>query len=185
MQKYEKLFNIKSKIMQNERYNIMDTAIVKSNLYRMHKLTHRLEQAEVQLQAFFPIDTAAFNPDALSVEMALFLDGFRARFADLQDMLGNAMFKTIALMDEDENPAREMTTRERTALMEKRGLIEIDQWHRIREVRNGFAHEYPDEHVEKATLLNHAWELVPVLLAVSKAVSDYCKINYGINVDKE
>jgi hypothetical protein len=50
---------------------------------------------------------------------ALLLDGFRARFSDLQDMPGRTMFKTIAQLDQDEIPELELTTRERIAPIDK------------------------------------------------------------------
>lgn len=110
----------------------------------------------------------------------MLLDGFRARFSDLQDMLGRTMFKTIALLDEDEMSGIEMTTRERIALMEKRGLLDGDRWQDIREVRNSFAHEYPDEDAEKAANLNAAWQHAPVVLSVSHAVAEYLRDKHGI-----
>ena len=90
------------------------------------------------------------------------------------------MFKTIARMDEDEVPGREMTTRERLVLMEKRGLIDCEQWKDIREVRNNFTHEYPDEDSAKATNLNAALQYVPVLLSVVQSMKDYARRQYGI-----
>ena len=79
-----------------------------------------------------------------------------------------------------------MTTRERLVLMEKRGLIDCEQWKDIREVRNNFTHEYPDENSSKAINLNAAWQCIPVLLSVvqamkaMKAMKNYARRQYGI-----
>jgi hypothetical protein len=160
----------------------MHIEILIENLSRMQKLSQRLVQAVAQLEAVFPLDPLTFNPEELASETSLFFDGFRARFADLQDMLGKTMFKSITQIDQDESPGQELTTRERITLMEKRGLIDVEKWRQIREVRNAFAHEYPDAHAEKATILNLAWELSPELLNVSNAIMDYCHKKYSIPV---
>jgi hypothetical protein len=158
----------------------MDKRIAKANLARLDRLVQGLESAITQLGTLFPLQPDLFSPQQLGPRDSLLLDGFRARFSDLQDMLGRTMFKTIALLDEDEMPDLEMTTKERIALMEKRGLLEGDTWQDIREVRNNFAHEYPDADAEKAANLNAAWQHAPVLLSVALAVTDYLRDKHGI-----
>jgi len=158
----------------------VDKRIAIVNVTRMEGLAQGLEQAGIQLRGLFPLQPDTFSPKGMDPRDLLFLDGFRARFSDLQDFLGGTMFKTIAWMDEDEVPGREMTTRERLVLMEKRGLIDCEQWKDIREVRNNFTHEYPEEDSAKAINLNAAWQYVPVLLSVVQAMKDYARRQYGI-----
>lgn len=158
----------------------MDISIFRLNIRRMNKLAARLKQAMEQLDRLMPLEPADFDPEQLDPGESLFLDGFRARFSDLQDMLGRTIFKSIAWMDEDELPGSELTTRERIALMEKRGLIDADRWKDLREVRNRFAHEYPDQHQEKAVNLNAAWEYAPELLETARKVTRYARERHGL-----
>jgi hypothetical protein len=158
----------------------MDKRIAKANVRRLQRLARGLESALAQLGSLFPLQPDLFSPQQIGQRDALLLDGFRARFSDLQDMLGRTMFKTIALLDQDEMPDIEMTTRERIALMEKRGLLEGDTWQDIRQVRNNFAHEYPDEDAEKAANLNAAWQHAPVVPSVAHAVAEYLGDKHGI-----
>ena len=144
------------------------------------KLARRLEQAVAALQDSFPLDPNAFDPDGLALEASLALDAFRVRFSDLQDILGRSLFPAIARMDEDETPAHVLTTRERIALMEKRGIIDADKWREIREIRNQFAHEYPDDHEEKAANLNAAWRLTGELLETNRRIVDYARRQHGL-----
>jgi len=158
----------------------VDKRIAIVNVTRMERLAQGLEQASNQLGGLFPLQLDTFSPQCMDPQDLLFLDGFRARFSDLQDFLEGTMFKTIARMDEDEMPGREMTTRERLVLMGKRGLINCEQWKDIREVRNNFTHEYPDEDSAKAINLNAVWQYVPALLSVVQFMKDYSRRQYGI-----
>ncbi len=158
----------------------MDERIFTANLCRMQRLAERLEQALDQLRQDFPLQTDTFDPALLDPKLALFLDGFRARFADLQDLIGRTLFKSIALMDQDEAPGNELSTRERTVLMEKRGLIDARQWQELREIRNGFAHEYPDAPDEIAANLNAAWAHSKHLIGVAAAITRYAATHYGV-----
>jgi len=158
----------------------VDRRIAQQNLRRLKRAAVGLEEAVRQLAALFPLDIATFNPDIMEPRDTLLLDGFRARYSSLQDFIGTTLFKTVALLDEDERPERPLTTRERIVLMEKRHVLQQAQWTALREIRNQFAHEYPDQHREKAVNLNAAWEAVPVLLAIASNVASYLYDKHGL-----
>ncbi|MCG5549479.1 hypothetical protein [Halorhodospira halochloris] len=157
-----------------------NTTALAHQLRATQRLAYRLEQAIEVLRTHFPLDPDRFDPDMLPVEVAMGLDAFRTRFADLQDMLGRTTFRSLAMADEDESPGQELTTRERIALMERRGILDAAQWRQIREVRNQFAHEYPDDHGEKAANLNAAWQLTPPLLSVAQRCAQYAREKHGV-----
>jgi len=146
---------------------------------RVQKMTRQLVVAQEQLSVVMPLDVKIFAPDSLRPGELLFLDGFRQRFSDLQDLLGKSMFKAITLMDQDEAPGNELSTRERLVLMEKRGLIDRKKWQRIREIRNAFAHDYPDQHEEKARSYNAAWECSRYLIEIVDNIGRYIAKHYG------
>ncbi len=162
----------------------MDERIFTLNLSRMNRMAGRMEQALAQMRQDLPLQAETFDPPLLDPKLALFLDGFRARFSDLQDLVGRTLFKSIALMDQDEAPGSELSTRERTVLMEKRGLIDARQWQELREVRTGFAHEYPDAPDEIAANLNAAWAHSQDLLDVAAAITRYAETHYGVLPDR-
>ncbi len=141
----------------------------------MIKLSVRLQDAQVALQNNMPLNVETFDPDVNDNGFLLQLDGFRVRFADLQDILGQVIFPMVCQYDEDETSQHPMSTRERVVLMEKKGLISTQQWKLLREIRNRFTHEYPDEHEEKALLLNQAWENVDTLTHIVNNVESYLK----------
>ena len=145
----------------------------KSNIIRMKKLCKRLTQAHSYIQKWMPLDILNFDPENYSNEQLMFFDAFRIRFSDLQDLIGNTMFYTVMLYDEDESPARRLSTRERLVFMEKKQLLKTHRWQNIREIRNNFAHEYPDEHKEKAENLNAAWHSSAELIQISEKIELY------------
>lgn len=151
----------------------MNVIIADSALVSLYKLILRLESALSQLSEQMPLDVECFNPDNMDDTFLLQLDGFRARFSDLQDYMGHTFIPMITKLDEDESAANPLSTRERNMLMERKGIFELTQWQKLREIRNGFAHEYPDEHIEKALLLNAAWQMSERLIAIAQSALNY------------
>ncbi len=151
----------------------MDADILKINLVRMTKLSVRLQDAQVALQNNMPLDVKIFDPDSKENNFPLQLDGFRVRFADLQDILGQVIFPMVCQYDEDETAQHPLSTRERIVLMEKKDLISTEKWKLLSEIRNRFMHEYPDEHEEKALLLNQAWGNVDTLIQMVNNINKY------------
>ena len=162
----------------------MNKEVFCSNFQRMKKLATALAAALEELDGrnLLPLDAAEFNPDELSSSDSLYLDGFRARFADLQDMLGKVMFQSIARLDEDESPGQPLSARERVVLMEKREILEAMKWQDSREIRNSFAHDYPDQHRQKAENFNAAREYSDYLLTVTKTIEQYILQHYGVDL---
>ncbi|WP_257285950.1 hypothetical protein [Endozoicomonas sp. SESOKO1] len=59
--------------------------------------------------------------------------------------------------------------------IEKRGILDsADQWRQWREIRNAFAHDYPEAEAERVNALNMAWQNTPLLLQVAENVHRYC-----------
>lgn len=151
----------------------MNVLIANSALVSLQKQILRLTSALSQLSEQMPLDVECFNPDNMDDTFLLQLDGFRARFSDLQDYMGHTFIPMITKLDEDENAANPLSTRERNVLMERKGIFELSEWQKLREIRNGFAHEYPDEHIEKALLLNAAWQMSQPLIAIAQSALKY------------
>ncbi len=151
--------------------NSLDILVI--NAQRLHKLVMRLQSARSLLNDNLPLTADAFDPETLPDNFLLQLDGFRARFSDLQDYMGHTFIPMITKLDEDESAANPLSTRERNMLMERKGIFELTQWQKLREIRNGFAHEYPDEHIEKALLLNAAWQMSEPLIAIAQSALNY------------
>ena len=152
---------------------MLNQEVKTSNIIRMQKLSERLTQAHEHIKKWMPIDVLSFDPEIISSEQLMFFDAFRARFSDLQDVVGNTMFYMVMLYDEEESSAKRLSTRERLVFMEQKQLLNAEKWQTIREIRNNFAHEYPDEHTEKAENLNAAWYKSVELIEICQKIEHY------------
>ncbi len=82
-----------------------------------------------------------------------FLDQMIFRFSRLQDSIGNKLI-TVGLLLLGE-PAEEMTMLDKLHRLEKLGVIQdTDRWLNLRELRNEFTHEYPEEDLIRSDALN-------------------------------
>jgi len=151
----------------------MDASIIRINVQRMQKLASRLQQAVERIDNVMPLNPLNFEPDQFDADAMMFLDAFRTRFSDLQDIIGKTMFHVVAVYDQEESPAHRLSMRERINLMEQKGLVGTSEWNELREIRNSFAHEYPDEAEEKAEALNAAWRLSSKLADLTKKIESY------------
>ncbi len=99
------------------------------------------------------------------------LDAFRVRYGDLQDCLGGKVFRNL-LLAEDEEPINMADILNR---MEKRGILDsADFWRKLREIRNAFAHDYPEAEQDRCEAINLAWTTAKDLLQIAESVRSYC-----------
>ena len=88
------------------------------------------------------------------------LDAFRVRYADLQDAIGNKLFRSILLVLDEKS----INMADTLSKMEKYGVLSsVDDWRMMWEIRNSFSHDYPDAEQERALTLNRAWQTAPVI----------------------
>jgi hypothetical protein len=76
------------------------------------------------------------------------------RFSKLQDLIGAKIFR--AYLEYHELSTNEFSFFDILKEIEKEGIIDIDSWSELREIRNDIAHDYPeefDEMIEKLNLL--------------------------------
>jgi len=100
------------------------------------------------------------------------LDAFRVRLTDLQDCLGNKVFRALLALEE-ESAATQL---DRLNAIEKRGLIaSFETWKQWREVRNALTHDYPEHEDERSAALNQAFVLAPDLIGVLLRTADYVR----------
>ncbi len=135
-----------------------------------HRHADRLQWAMHQLQSYLP-----FSKDTLQqltdVELAI-LDQFSTRFGKLQDLMGAQLFPAVLELTKEQGDLK--TFIDKLYRLEKIDAIEsADDWLLMREIRNAFSHDYPDDPELQAELLNKAFELAVQLLEVLKKISAF------------
>jgi hypothetical protein len=122
----------------------------------------RLRWALQTLAAVSPL--SADKLDQFSDSEHAVVDQFILRFSKLQDAMGARLFP--AVLDLLQEPGELDVFIDKLNRLEKLGAIEsASDWQTFREMRNQFAHDYPDDAELQASLLNKGFALAHRLLA--------------------
>ncbi len=112
----------------------------------------------------------------LDLESIQDVDQLVLRYSKLQDSMGSKLFPALLkiLME----PLEESPMLDKLNKLEKLGVLpSVQRWQELREIRNKFAHDYPEGDEMKAAVLNAACsgieELAEVLDRVGKAGGVY------------
>ncbi|MBM7071549.1 hypothetical protein JQC92_05780 [Shewanella sp. 202IG2-18] len=138
------------------------------NWSQVCRTAQRLSISLSRLEDSFPLTFESLsNADEDLLER---LDAFRVRYGDLQDSLGGKIFRSI-LMAEDESPLNMADILNR---MEKRAILDsADEWRKYRDIRNAFAHDYPDEAIQRVNALNLAFQTSKSIIDIAENVYHY------------
>ncbi len=113
-----------------------------------------------------------------NVDLAI-LDQFTTRFGKLQDLMGAKLFP--AVLELTKEPVELKAFIDKLNHLEKLGAIpSADQWLFMREIRNAFSHDYPDDPELLAAVLNQAVELARQLTEVLVGQVDYIQPYLGL-----
>lgn len=122
------------------------------------------------MDPFLPLDGQKLS--SLDLESIQDIDQLVYRYSKLQDSMGSKLFPALlkVLME----PLEESPMLDKLNKLEKLGVLpSVQRWQEIREIRNKFAHDYPEGDEMKAAVLNAACssieELAEVLDRVGKA----------------
>jgi hypothetical protein len=132
----------------------------------------RLRWAMEQLAQKKPLTAQALQK-LTDVELAV-CDQFIVRFSKLQDAMGAKLLPAVIELTHEEG---ELTTFiDKLNRLEKIGaLTSVDQWLKLREMRNQFAHDYPNDPEIQASLLNKAFDMAEQLLTILDQVVVFSK----------
>ncbi len=115
---------------------------------------------DMQLRALTPDDYTHLNKDDRRL-----LDQFAYRYTRLQDDMGARLMPAVLkVLGEDISP---MSAIDRFTRLEQLGWLKSeDEWLSLRQVRNQFAHDYPDSLTERFERLQAAIQAAQKLLMV-------------------
>lgn len=137
----------------------------------------RLTWAMSQLSSKFPLSADAL-PEFNDTELAV-LDQFSTRFAKLQDAMGAKLFPAVLELTKEQGNYSAFL--DKLNRLEKIGAIDsADQWLILREMRNEFSHDYPDDSALQAAILNKAYLLASELLAILNKIELFASSYSGM-----
>jgi hypothetical protein len=151
---------------ENQKY----LTLFNHNWSEANRTAKRLKSSLTRLRDDFPLSSLTVeNADDDLLDK---IDAFRVRFADLQDCIGNKLFRNLLKL-EHESPISMLDV---LHMMEKRQVIaSSEQWRTLREGRNAFSHDYPESEAERASALNAAWSQATQLIEILDNLQGYLK----------
>jgi len=155
------------------RQNIIRDRIEKI-LYECDRHVLRIGEAVDDLKMFMLLDESKYI--SLNKNQVQALDQFLFRFAKLQDAIGRKLFKQILILQEDDTlliqnmPFIDILNR-----LERLGILEVNNWARLRDIRNELAHNYDDEPQEMAEVINQIYQERDSLIDIYNNAKKYYK----------
>lgn len=111
---------------------------------------------------------------AMDEEAVAVLDQFTARFAKMQDVMGAKLFPV--LLELTKEPGEYPAYLDKLDRLEKIGALpSVDEWLELREMRNAFAHDYPEDSELQAATLNRAYAAAGRLQEILAHVKQYAE----------
>ena len=133
----------------------------------------RLQWAMQQLQIVVPFSSERLT-QLTEIELAI-LDQFSTRFGKLQDAMGAKLFPEVLELTKEPGDLKAFI--DKLYRLEKIGAIpSADEWLLMREIRNSFSHDYPDDLMLQAAMLNKAYEFAAQLLDVFMGIKDFIQL---------
>ena len=130
--------------------------IVGRTLWICDRHAMRLRWVMEETESLYPLSGDQF--DQLGPEKVAYLDQFSTRFGKLQDAMGAKLFPQILELVQEQGNLSAFI--DKVNRLEKIGAIDsAEQWLLLRELRNAFAHDYPEDSEINAATLNRAMPL--------------------------
>jgi hypothetical protein len=130
--------------------------------------------AKRALQAVLPLNADRLH--GLDDAQVAVVDQFVGRFAKLQDAMGAKLLPMILELTKEQGDLEAYL--DKVNRLEKIGALpSVDEWLELREMRNAFAHDYPEDSELQAAVLNRAFvaadRLVEILHHVKRFAARY------------
>ena len=130
--------------------------------------------AKHALQTALPLNAKRLHE--LGDAQVAIVDQFVGRFAKLQDAMGTKLLPTVLELTKEQGDLDAYL--DKLNRLEKIGaLSSVDEWLELREMRNSFAHDYPEDSELQAAILNRALSasdrLVEILQHIKKFAARY------------
>lgn len=112
------------------------------------------------------LQTPIKDYETLSKLQKFALNALIFRFSKLQDLLGAKIFRNY--LEYSGYTTQGITFFDILKEIEKEGIVDIDSWSELRELRNKIAHDYPEELDEMLESINLFIEKSSELVTISK-----------------
>lgn len=130
----------------------------------------RLRFARNKMSSFIPLSPDAY--DRIEEDKISYIDQLIYRFTKLQDTMGDSLFTAI-LKCLEEDP-EQMSMLDILNRLEKLTVINsVEEWVRLRNLRNEFTHEYDDNLEENSKMVNSLYHEAETLYKLFVNIKQY------------
>lgn len=130
----------------------------------------RLAFARAKISQLIPLNPDAFQN--IDEEKVSYFDQLVYRFTKLQDTMGDTLFPAI-LRSLEEDP-EQMSMLDMLNRLEKLNIINsVEEWVRLRNLRNEFTHEYEDNLEENSKLINSLYNEADTIYNLLLTIKQY------------
>lgn len=141
--------------------------ILRLHTYIEEANRHKAHIIEAQAELKLPIEAY----DTLPKLEKFALNTLIFRFSKLQDLMGSRIFREY--LEYTGMPTDELGFFDILKAMEKEGILDIDSWQLLRELRNDIAHDYPNELQEKLEKINFFVESSKRLIEIFERLKEH------------
>jgi len=160
---------------QSKKYDSDIAALFVQSYGEAVRAARNIQVSIRRTEELFPLSAEALNK--LDDEALERLDAFRVRYAQFQDLLANKLFRSLLRLEEESTGSMLDVLN----AMEKRGIIvSFEDWKILRELRNTFMHDYPDQVELRAEALTHAHGLSSELCQVLMRIREFAIGQVGL-----
>jgi len=122
------------------------------------------------LQPVLPLNAGSLS--GFSDEQIAIVDQFVGRFAKLQDSMGAKLLPMVLELTKEQGEIEAYL--DKLNRLEKIGALpSVDEWLELREMRNAFAHDYPEDSALQAAILNRAFAAADRLVEILQHVKQF------------
>ena len=148
----------------------MSAGVVSLVLAQCDTHVRRMLWAKRALGAVFPLRADRLR--GLDDATVAIIDQFVGRFAKLQDAMGAKLLPLVLELTKEQGDLEAYL--DKLNRLEKIGAIPaVDEWLELREMRNAFAHDYPEDSELQAAILNRAYAAADRLTEILQHVKQF------------
>ena len=126
--------------------------------------------AKRALQAVLPLNAGRLR--GLDDAQVAVVDQFVGRFAKLQDAMGAKLLPMVLELTKEQGELEAYL--DKLNRLEKIGALpSVDEWLELREMRNAFAHDYPEDSELQAAVLNRAFVAADRMVEILRHVKGF------------
>ena len=144
------------------------------------KHVQKIQDAKEFLHPLIPLDITMYHQ--LGKIESSFIDQLIYRFSKLQDTMGESLFRGILILAQED--VKSKTFLDILNRLEELGVVQKEQWLRLRELRNEIVHEYSCNEEEVVVHINTIYESADELIAIYDRVRTFVAQKFGISMQR-